>query len=192
LSLLLALSTAACDETDAVAVRIKLAPDLSGTLTASGLAQSAAESPMQQQTRGAQWNSRVEVIAAAGQFTHLKELELADVTFNAGHAEDHLGFVRVRIPRGPEVSWPKALVPLSPEERTRAAAALDPSGRMKDVGATVKFEIELPAEVIGNGVMARSRGTKNKSEGAIASIVIPLDAALSEGDPMIWHLTWQR
>ena len=88
--------------------------------------------------------------------------------------------------------WARAFVPLSSDERQRAASALDPSGRTKDVGATLKLEIELPNVIISDGLLGRARGTKSSKEGERATLVVPLEIATTEGDPIIWHLTWQK
>jgi len=39
----------------------------------------------------------------------------------------------------------------------------------------IKIELELPAAVIGNGLTGKTRGTKVSAEGAIATLVVPLD-----------------
>ena len=61
-----------------------------------------------------------------------------------------------------------------------------------EVGATIKIELELPAAVIGTALTGKTRGTKVSAEGAIATLVIPLDSVAKESDPIVWHLTWSR
>jgi hypothetical protein len=182
----------ACDETDAVAVRIRLRDDFSGQLTTSNVALLPEESPLQQATQGVAWQSRAQVVCSAGHFGALSAVKLADIGLSSGDGGEGLAFLRVSLPRGPDARWHKLLVPLSAEERTTAAAALDPTGKTKNVASTVKFEIELPSAVVGNGLTGRAYGVKVKAENATATLLIPIDVAQAAGDPIVWHLTWQR
>lgn len=192
-ALLLVLSALpACDETDAVSVRIHLAPDFSGTVTTSALALPSSESLMQQASQGAEWQNRVDVVAVAGRFQKLDDLKLADLAFSAGEAGSGMRFARVTLPRGAQAKWARALVPLSVDERQRAAAALDPTGKSKNVGSMIKIEIELPNAVVGNGLIGKTRGTKTQSEGSVATLTVPLDSALNGEEELVWHLTWQK
>lgn len=182
----------ACDETDVVAIRIRLRDDFSGRVTTSNVALMPVDSPLQQATQGVEWQSRAEILCGAGQFTALSAVKLADIGLNAADGGDGLAFVRVSLPRGEQASWHKLMVPLSDAERTSSAAAIDPSGRTKNVASTIKVEIELPSAVVGNGLTGRAHGIKVKAEGSTATLVIPLEVAQSAGDPVVWHLTWQR
>ena len=190
LAFLVALS--ACDETDAVAVRVHLRDDFSGTLRTSGLLLPGADGPVQQSSEGAVWGSRVEMVCATGTFTDLSKLKVADITFSAGAGGQGIGFAQVSIPRGPDVRWPRAFVPLTETERKSVAGALDPTGKAENVGATLKLEVELPSVVVGNGVIGKMRGVKASADGAIATLVVPLETMSTPGDPLVWHLTWQK
>ena len=170
------LTLSACDETDAVAVRIRLRDDFSGTVRTSGLVLPADEGEIQRASQGVTWGNRVAVTCATGTFTAIENLRIADIEFGAGGADQALGFARVVVPRGEAARWVKAFVPLDANQRKEAAGALDPSGRTIEVGATIKIELELPAAVIGNGLTGKTRGTKVSSEGAIATLVVPLDS----------------
>jgi hypothetical protein len=181
-----------CDETDAVAVRIRLRDDLSGTVRTSGLVLPAEEGVVQRASQGVTWASRVDVACATGTFASIDALHIADLSFTAGGGDQSIGFARVVLPRGPEARWPKAFVPLDANERKDAALAMDPSGRSQAVGTTIKLEVELPAAVIGNGLTGKTRGTKVSAEGAVATLIVPLDQVASETDPIVWHLTWQK
>lgn len=183
---------AACDETDAVAIRIHLHDDFSGQMTTSNVALMPAESQLQQATQGVEWQSRAEILCSAGRFSSLSALKLSDITLSSGDGGDGLAFVRVALPRGEAAKWHKVMIPLSAEERTSAAAALDPENRTKNIASSIKIEIELPSNVVGNGLTGRVRGIKLKDEGATATLIVPLDVAQSAGDPIVWHLTWQR
>jgi hypothetical protein len=186
------ISLGGCDETDLVAIRIHLREDLGGTVTTSALAQPSADGAIQSQSHGASWESRVDVACAAGRFDKLSDLKLADLSFTAGEAGQGIYFIKVVLPRGANVQWPRALVPLSSDERTRASAALDPSGKSKGIGAMIKLEIELPAAVVSSGLTGRTRGTKVTSEAQVATLLVPFETATTEGESMTWHLTWQQ
>lgn len=181
-----------CDETDLVAIRIHLKDDLTGTVATSALAQPTVEGALQVESQGATWESRVDVACAAGRFESLSGLKLADLVFHAGEAGDGLCFVKLVLPRGEQARWPRALVPLSSEERGKASSAIDPSGGTKNVGSVIKVAIELPKSVVSSGLTGKTRGTKATYEGAVATLVVPLDTAQSEGESIVWHLTWQK
>lgn len=191
-ALALSLFLPGCDESDAVAVRIHLRPDLSGTLTASSLERppEGARDPLE--TRGVSWKSRVDLRCATGDFARLSELGLSDATLTAGEGEGGLCFLRLSLPRGPQIHWARELVPLDPAERKSASSAFDPSGQVTEIGSTVKFEVTLPSSVIGNGVTPRPRGTKFKGDGNVATLTVPVETALAQGEPIVWHLTWQK
>jgi hypothetical protein len=185
------LTLSACDETDAVAVRITIRDDMSGTVQTSGLVLPAEEGTIQKDSQGVTWGSRIDIASATGTFAAFGSLQIADIGFSAGETEG-IGFARVTLPRGEAARWPKTFVPLTPEERKDAASALDPSGKSQAVGATIKIELELPSAVVGNGLTGKTRGMKATSEGATATLVVPLDTAAKESEPVVWHLTWQR
>lgn len=182
----------ACDETDAVAVRIRLRDDFSGTVRTSGLVMPAEEGAIQRESQGVTWSNRVDIACSNGTFTSIESLRIADIEFGAGGADQAIGFARVVLPRGEAAKWAKTFVPLDSNQRKEAAGALDPSGRSKEVGATIKIEVELPAAVIGNGLTGKTRGTKVSAEGATATLIVPIDSVASETEPIVWHLTWSR
>ena len=191
-ALALSILLSACDESDAVAVRIHVRPDLSGTFTASALERPAEGARTPIEAKGVNWKSRVDLRCATGDFAKLSEVAMSDIALSAGETEGGLCFVRLSLPRGPEVHWARELVPLSAAERKQATAAIDTSGTATEVGSTIKFEITLPSDAVGNGVTPRPRGTKVKAEGGVATLIVPVEIALSPGDPIVWHLTWQK
>jgi hypothetical protein len=192
LGALLLLLGAACDETDAVAVRIRVEPDLSGVVATSGVRVPDPAAPMEHVSSGVTWTGRLNLVCALGEFESLSELAIEDVTFEAGSAGATLSYVEVTLPRGPQARWPRALVPLSEDERRDAARTLDPAGRLRAVGDTVKLELELPERVIGHGLSSRTLGAKEKADGTKATLVVPLASALEPGEPLIWNVTWRR
>lgn len=181
-----------CDETDAAAVRLKLGSDLSGTLTTSALEVPAAGGAVGERTQGIQWNSRVSMVCNAGSFAKLADVKLFDVTLAGQVNADGLSYLHITLPRGENAAWARALVPLNAEERARSAQAFDPSGKSDQVGATVKFEVSLPSNVIGNGLQGRTRGVKVSAENEVATLVVPLETALTAGESLVWHVTWEQ
>jgi hypothetical protein len=147
---------------------------------------------MEHEGRGVQWDSRVQLVATSGTFATLAELSLEDVTFDAGPSGERLDYAEVTLPRGADARWPRNLVPLSEEERVRAASTLDPEGDHPDAGRIVKFELTLPGRVIGHGLTARAHGAKEKAEGNVATLTIPIESALDDDEPLVWHVTWRR
>lgn len=186
------LGLSACDESDAVAVRLRVAPDFSGSLTVSSLSPKEAQAPVALSNSGVSWKSQVELRAAAGDFARLSELKLSDVELSGGEGADGLCFLRLRLPRGENVQWARELVPLDGGQRRDAARALDPKGKADGVGESIKFEITLPGKVLGNGLSGRTRGVKLDSDNEIATLVVPVTTATSAGEPLVWHLTWQK
>ena len=175
-----------------MAIRIHLHDDFSGQVTTSNVALMPAESPLQQATQGVEWQSRAEILCSAGRFSSLSALKIAYIALSSGDGGDGLAFVRVSLPRGEAAKWSKVMSPMTAEERASATAALDPENKTKNVASSIKVEIELPGNVVGNGLTGRVRGIKLKDEGATATLIVPLDVAQTAGDPIVWHLTWQR
>ena len=79
-----ALLLGACEEADAVALRMRIRPDFSGTLTASGLVLPAEAHPLAETSEGVQWNDRIGLVCASGDFTDLTALNLDGITFATG------------------------------------------------------------------------------------------------------------
>jgi hypothetical protein len=173
-------------------VRLRVAPDFSGSLTVSSLSPKAAEAPLALSNSGVAWKSQVELRAAAGDFARIADLKLSDVELSGGEGADGLCFLRLRLPRGENVQWARQLVPLDAGQRRDASRALDPKGKADGVGDSIKFEITLPSKVLGNGLSGRSRGVKLDSDNEVATLVVPLSTATSAGEPLLWHLTWQK
>ena len=183
---------AGCDESDAVALRLRLNRDLSGTLSASALERAGAGTRTPVEASGVAWKSQVSVLCAAGDFARISDVKISDLELSGGESEGGMCFLRLSLPRGAGVRWARELVPLDRAERQAASAALDPEGSLGEVGGTLKFEVRLPSNVLGNGIAGRTRGTKVKAEGALATLVVPVETATSAGDPIVWHLTWQK
>jgi len=100
--------------------------------------------------------------------------------------------IKVRIPRGPSVRWPAMLSEPSDERRAAASAALDPAGAADSkVGRNATFVITVPGKVLGSAASQRARGLAATSDDATATLVVPMSFATAEGEPLIWHVTWE-
>jgi len=182
----------ACDESDAVSVRLRIAPDFSGSVTVSSLSPKGADALLRISNDGVAWKSQVELRAAAGDFARISALRLSDMEFSGGEAADGLCFLRVRLPRGESARWVNELVPLNAEQRKDAARALDPKGEADGIGETIKLEVTLPAKALGNGLSGRTRGVKLDADNEVVTLTVPVTTATTAGEPLVWHITWQK
>jgi hypothetical protein len=182
----------ACDDDDAVSIRIRLRDDGSGTITTSGITVPADATRVEGSTKGVQYGKRVLVSAAMGRFAALTGVNVADIVFTAGEGEGGFRYLNVTIPQGQGAQWPDAFMPLDERTRLDAAAALDPSGKSKDVGANLKIQIEMPAVIVSDGATGKVRGTKNSEEGSTATLVVPIQGSRAATEPLVWHITWQK
>lgn len=182
----------ACDENDAVSIKVRLKDDGSGSFTTSGILQPPAPARVEVATKGVTYDKRVELSAATGRFTALTGITVADIEFKSGEGDGGFRFVTVTVPQGASSQWPDVFVPFDERTRLDAASAMDPSGKSKELGANLEIEFELPAPVIGNGVTGKVRGTKASIEGATATLVVPIQASRGASEALVWHLTWQK
>ncbi len=189
-TLLLVSLLSACDEDNAVSVRLRVQENLSGTILTSALAAPSGPGAVETAAVGASFDRQVELHGAKGRFTSLEGLAIGDIRFSAGSSESGLRWVRVEVPTGEAAQWPSLFVPLGEPERRSAAEAFEVSGSTRDVGRTFKIEIELPSTVISNGASGKLRGTKNTSDGRVAVLVLPIDAARAGRETLVWQLTW--
>ena len=188
----LAVALAACDESDLAAIRLRIAEDLSGTVTASGVRIPHEAGPIEAGTRGAVWTDRAEVVCAAGRFESLTALAIEDLAFAAGTTADGISYVQVTVPRGPETRWARLLSPLSTEERRKGATTLDPTGRLREIGSPLKVEITLPGAVVAHGVVPEVRRVQEEVEGNRATLLVSAEAAQTEGRALVWQITWRK
>jgi hypothetical protein len=180
----------ACDEDNAISVRLRLQEDLSGTVITSALAQPVGPGAVEAATAGATFDRQVELRGAKGKFGALEGLRVGDVTFSAGASESGLRWARVEIPTGEAATWPALFVPLDEAARRSAADAFEVASKARDVGTTFKIEIELPSSVVSLGATGKVRGTKSSADGRIATLVVPIQAAKLGKEPLVWQLTW--
>lgn len=180
----------ACDENNAISIRLRVQEDLSGVVMTSALAQPSGPGAVESAATGATFDREVALRGAKGKFAALEGLAVGDVRFSAGSSESGLRWVRVEVPTGAEAQWPALFVPLSEPERRAAAEAFELSREARDVGKTFRIEIELPAAIVSNGATGKVRGMKNASDGRLASLTVPIEASRAGTEPIVWQLTW--
>lgn len=186
----LLLLAAGCDEDNAISARLRVTEDLSGTVITSALAVPTGPSDVELATTGVTYDRQVALRGAKGRFGSLEGLAIGDVRFSAGSSSSGLRWVRVEVPTGPEARWPALFVPLSEPERRAAAEAFEIGTQRSEVGKTFKIEIEVPGDVVSNGATGKLRGTKNTSDGKVASLIVPVEAARNGKEPLVWQITW--
>lgn len=180
----------ACDEDNAISVRLRLEENLSGTVITSALAQPAGPGAVEAAAEGATFDRQVELRGAKGRFAALDGLKIGDLRFSAGASESGLRWARVEVPTGPDARWPALFVPLDEAARRSAAEAFEVGTQARDVGKTIKIEIELPAAVVSLGASGKLRGTKSTSDGKTATLIVPIEAARTGKEPLVWQITW--
>lgn len=210
LVVLAAAGAGGCSENDASAVTLMIKPDFSGTIRASRVIVAeqgkAAEAFAGITGGGVTFTAGASVAVTTGTFTDLVALRIGEVSFEApgrgpaggaGGAGAAAGavagnMIKVRIPRGPSVRWPAMLSEPSDERRAAASAALDPAGAADSkVGRNATFVITVPGKVLGSAASQRARGLAATSDDATATLVVPMSFATAEGEPLIWHVTWE-
>jgi hypothetical protein len=183
-----------CEESDLVSLRLRLQTDLAGTLTTSSLLVPAEPGALANGTSGVAWGAKLNVVCATGAFQQVDRLRVGEITFTAHGPGDQTGFLRVEIPRGPNLQWHKLLAPAEPE-RKAAVEALDADGKASSIGSVVKLVVELPGAVVGHGAGVaggRLRGLQEEVDRQVATLIVPLAEARREGPPVVWHLSWQK
>jgi hypothetical protein len=216
LVVLAAAGAGGCSENDASAVTLMIKPDFSGTIRASRVIVAeqgqAAEAFAGITGGGVTFTAGASVAVTTGTFSDLAALRIGEVSFEApgrgpmggaGAAAGGAGaaaggvaaagnMIKVRIPRGPSVRWPAMLSEPSDERRAAASAALDPAGAADSkVGRNATFVITVPGKVLGSAASQRARGLAATSDDATATLVVPMSFATAEGEPLIWHVTWE-
>ena len=202
--ILAALLLTSCGEEDAAAVRVKLLPDFSGTITTSSVivgsvgagptGGSAGGGGIEQATSGVRWDSRGQLAMASGAFKALNELKVGDMSFARREGER---FILVTIPRGKDAKWPGLLGVVDEAARANAVKALAPDARETVLGAIMSVRVTLPpgSTVVSSAVTPTGRGLAASVDGGTAILVIPMKIALAKGvagEPgsLEWHITW--
>ncbi len=186
-----ALVLAACDQTDASAVKITLKPDLSGEVLSSSVIVKPAEGPVQKAASGVSWNTTGAVVVAKGTFADITKMDIGGITFAiGGPGADPM--LRVTLPRGPDAKWPALFTDASKDARAIAAKALEPGAKNPTIGEAIKIQITIPGVVVTAGETSKARGVNSSFEETTVTLSVPVAAAIAPGDPIVWHITWRE
>jgi hypothetical protein len=186
----LPLLLAACADQDVVSIRIELQPDWSGTVCASALKVPDAPGPLEPLAGGVTWESRANLFCCRGRFAHIDQLKIADIAFRGGKNEAGIAFVTASIPRGEKATWIPAMAPAR-AERQKVAEVYDPTRELRNPGSSVRIEITLPSPIVGHGVQPKSRGVTSDANKNKATLIVPVDNALTAGESFVWDVTWR-
>lgn len=190
LSLLL-LPLVACSGGELVGIHINLAADGSGKLTTRALSPDRPESSHDLAGAGVQWNGTASLVSRQGTFKAIQDVHLGDdgIRFSKVEHEERPA-LRVFIPRGPQAQWVKSLVP-DQAGRKALAQVYDPTGKTREVGDTLRLEIQVPSDVVTSGVLPAGRGIEATREGRRAVLLIPVRTALENHGDLVWDLSWR-
>src|SRR5262245_60124285 len=190
---LLLLLAAACSESDVVTVRVTLAPDGSGTVSASSLSIPTEKLAFEGRTKGAEWTDRATLACAKGTFKSLAALEMADIRFSSGTTAEGSAYVRATFPAGSKAAWCGVFAP-PPDVQKKAAGTLDPTGRATSSGSMLKLEVEVPGQVVAVGhTPLEIRGITTDKTKDRAMIVVPIHRTLESGEKeIVFDMTWRN
>ncbi|MEM7206069.1 MAG: hypothetical protein AAF628_37790 [Planctomycetota bacterium] len=180
-----------CGEAPVAGLRLALAADLSGTVSAASLTAPATADGLENAVLNVTWEERATLSCARGTFSNVADLRLADLSFAAGTTEAGFAYVRVELPRGADAGWLTTLLP-RPDERAAAQRAFDPNGDLRSATTTVGLEIEVPGEVMGNQVTPSPRGGGAATEGRRCTLVLPAREMERAGAPLTWLVSWRN
>lgn len=181
---LLILSLASCGDAGVATIRIQLNSDQSGTVTMSSLLVSTEPGPIEGQTTGVTWTDRTNLACSGGSFTSFDGLKISDIEFKQTGQ-----LVRVTLPRGKDAKWPAAFTPVK-AERAKVAKTFDPRDQLANATTHLSIEIDFTQRVVSSDVDPPARGlTPDKPKERRATLVIPVDRAVGEGEPFTWHVT---
>lgn len=180
----------ACSGGELVGIHLLLAKDGSGTVTTRSLVQPTAAGPSEAKVEGVSWTARASLVAVQGSFAQLGDVRVGKgLRFTTRIGEDQPS-LRVFVQRGPDAAWLSALVP---DETARRAMAkvYDPTGKTREVGDTIRLEIEVPGEVIASAVQPGGRGVEADRERRRAFLLLPARTMAEAGDELVWDVTWR-
>lgn len=183
----LLLGLASCGDSGVAGIRIDLADDLSGTITATSLLVPEGAGPLEAQSGAISWTDRANLYCVRGTFADLGDLEVAGIRFEVTPSAK---FVRVILPRGNESTWPGAFTP-DAMHRDDVARTFDPDGEF--AGATTHFNLTIvaPANVVASNVSPKARGIAAESSGRNATLIIPVDRVTEADGSFEWHVSWE-
>lgn len=183
--------TLACSEPGVIGIHAVLDDTGGGTVTVRALHVPEKASSVETQIEGAVLEQRVDLHCMHGTFESLDNLKVGDIEFAAGQNSAGMRYVRVTFPRGKNVRWPTLLAP-SPKQRLSAERAFAAEKDPGKAARTLTLTLELPRPPVGHGVSPRMRGTSSEAEGRIVTMLLPIDAANTEGRPIVWDLTYNE
>jgi hypothetical protein len=179
----------ACGDSALAGARFELAADLSGTVTTSSFVAPEAAAGIEGETSGVAFADRAAVYGARGAFASFSDVRIADLECEAWSANG-MSSLRIKLPRGPSARWPLLFVP-SEAERERVSRAFSAH---RDLGAAtthIMFTVDLPGPVVSNGVLPKGRGVQIDAGEHTATLVIPFERAIAEGEPFEWLVSWK-
>lgn len=183
---------AGCGEEDATSVKITLNPGGGGEVLASSLSIPAQPGPVESGSSGAAWSARAVVNVAKGTFADINALKIADLSFEVvGTSQEMLV---VTLPRGTSARWPVTLSIPDVGTRAQATGALDPGAKQRAsrFGTTVKLEVTLPGNVVATGVNGKTAAIQATFDERTATLLVPVDEAFKSGEPLRWHVSWEK
>lgn len=183
---------AACSESDAVAIRLTLAADGSGTVAIAGLRIPTDKLPYEDAAKGVAWSDRANLHCGKGTFKSLTGLDLAGIRFALTTTPEGTCVVHATVPCGGGAGWCSAFAP-PPAEQRKASITLDPTGKVTSAGKTLKLEIEVPGEVAGIGIAPNLRGASTDKFKQRATAMLPIKEILESSDKELsFDLTFRK
>ncbi len=181
---------ASCSDTELVGIHVALRKDGSGTLTARALHSTNLAGAAESQLKGVEWQARANLVSSQGGFQSIAAVELGNREVRFAPSNDDQPRLRVFLLRNKDLAWVKALVP---DEATRKSLAKvhDPNSKQREIADAIRFEIRLPDQVVSSGVVPTGRGIEAAHEQSRAYLVLPVAAMLTEGDELIWDISWK-
>lgn len=179
----------ACSDAGVIGIHGIIDDAGAGSITVRALRVPESPSPVETQVQGAKLAERVDLHCMHGTFSSLNDLEVGDIDFAAGETSSGMRFIRVTFPRGDEVRWPTVLAPPR-AQREQAERAFEPENESSKAARSVTVTLKLPRAPVGHGVSPRLRGASSTAEGRLVTLVLPIDAAGTEGRPIVWDVTY--
>jgi hypothetical protein len=182
---LLILALASCGDAGVATIRIQLNSDQkTGTVTTSSLLVSEQPGPIENQTTGVTWTDRTNLSCSGGTFASFDGLKISDIEFKQSGQ-----LVRVTLPRGKDAKWPAAFTPVK-ADRAKVGKTFDPRDQLANATTHLSIEIDFTQTVVSSDVDPPARGlTADKPRDRRATLIIPVDRAVGEGEPFTWHVS---
>ena len=172
-----------------VGVRINLLPDLSGTVHTRSLVAEDVRGTLISGSDGVEWEHHAQMVFGRGKFASIMELRFEEIRFEVSITENGVSILTVTMARGPDVKWLGMLTSKDPDLRSSSGATLNPESTT-EAGGRIEFLIELPTEVISQGVSPRARGVRSSHKGNFATLSVTADAAQVAGEDLVWVIAW--